>query len=151
MTSYRDAIPVAVLVSLAVGALVGSVLVMASEDNAVGDVLPRLLAAVGVGVLASAPVSLPLGLCGGALAATMLARVQARWTRKRWIGIGSLLGAVLGSIGAGLYCVSFNGTDEAAIRFFLAIGSLAGATSGALVGVWCARKQVNVAEHGASL
>jgi hypothetical protein len=151
MTSHRDAIPVAVLVSLIVGALVGSVLVMSSEDNAVGDLLPRLFAAALLGVLASAPVSLPLGLLGGALAATMLGRAQARWTGRRWVGIGVLSGAMLGSVGSGLYCVSFNGTDVAAVSFFLAIGGLAGATSGAIVGAWCTRKQISSAVSGASL
>ena len=132
-----------------VGTVMGSALVMASEDNAVGDLLPRVLAAVSVGVLASAPVSLPLGLLGGAIAATMLARAQAPLTGRKWVGIGFLSGAVLGSCGSGLYCVSFNGTDAAAVSFFLAIGGLAGATSGSIVGAWCARKQISLAEREA--
>ena len=151
MTSHRDAIPVAVLISLVVGALAGSMLVMSSEDNAVGNLLPRLIAAVGVGVLASAPVSMPLGLLGGTLAATLLARAQARWTGRRWVGMGALSGVVLGSLGTALYCVAFNGTDWEAVRGLLAIGGLSGGASGALVGSWCARRQSGVAVTEASV
>ena len=150
MTAHRDAVPVAVLVAIGVGTAIGSLLVMSSEDATRRDVA-SVIGAVGVGVLASAPVSLPFGFLGGVLAAAALRRAPAGWARASWIGAGVLTGATLGGIGSGLYAAAFAGPDASMIAGFLGIGAIAGSVSGSIVGAWCAHARSSLELREASL
>ena len=126
----------AVITAFFTGAAMGTVVVLNSGDGA-GP--PPLLGAVAIGVLASVFVSIPLGVVGGAVMAWVMRRERRPRTRSAWVGTGLMVGAGIGGIGSAAISAGSTGFHEFATLFFLAIGALAGAIAGAVLGLWCAR------------
>jgi hypothetical protein len=138
VSARRRAISVSTLTSLVVGTVVGAALVLSSEDVVRSNSVPVLVVgAFGLGASASFLVSIPLGIAGGFMVAALLEQRVER-SRGRWLGLGLVSGAVAGSFGSALYSSAFNGFEVGALAFFFVVGGVAGAISGAIIGLWCA-------------
>lgn len=139
MSTRSHAIFAAVLISVVVGAGLGTALVL-------GPTIPQQISAemaieaLGMGGFASIWVSLPLGVVGGVFAAAMLTRAPNNRTSVQWAVLGGVSGAVLGGVGSALYSAAINGANFPAMSGFLVLGGVAGIICGVAMGVWCAKQ-----------
>jgi hypothetical protein len=146
------AICVAVLVAQTVGSLVGAAIVFLGEPKGtVWDRLPGLgVQALGIGTMASCLVAIPLGVIGGAVAAVLIRNHPSGLTLRQWLARGLLSGASIGGVGASAYSLVYDlsfsfSVDLPAFFFYFAVGAVAGALSGLIVGAWSFRV---VRDHG---
>jgi hypothetical protein len=90
--------------------------------------------------LASLPITLPLGLVGGALTARVLSQEDGRRPLRSWVSRGAAWGLGLGFAGTALWFGVMSlgeGRVPLPILGFPFLGALCGAIIGSLVGAFC--------------
>ena len=86
-----------------------------------------LLSLVLFGAIGSLPVSLPIGILGGVIAAMIVKMRPSGWSIARWIALGSACGGILGFVGAGVW---FGWEKAIGQQFLPAIPAMATEPSG---------------------
>ena len=136
---------VSVMASIAVGVVVGSVVVVLSEPQERWQQLltgwSDLAALTLIAGFASLPVSLPAGIAGGIFAAKTFTKHAAVRSTSDWLAAGSIWGATIGVISTWIvYGWASIGSDNplGILLVFGANGAVAGAAVGLLVGGYCA-------------
>lgn len=128
-------VAVSVLVALAWGTAVGTVLVIQPELPIRLD-LGLFVQSVAIGLVSSGMYAVPLGIVGGLVAARLLRAGPRGWDRERWIRVGALYGATIGALGPFAVFVFVDPLIALAIG---GVGAVTGALCGATMGRWCAR------------
>jgi len=129
------AVSVSVLVALAWGTLVGTVLVIQPELPIRLD-LDLLADAVFIGAVSSSMYAVPLGIVGGLVAARLLRGGPRDWDRDRWVGTGAGYGAAIGALGPFAVLVFVQPLVGLVMGV---VGAVTGSLCGATMGCWCAR------------
>jgi hypothetical protein len=133
---------VSLIASIVVAVIFGALVVVTTTPSALDlsrdgiDILGTLLAA-------SLPVSMPLGIVGGAVALWAL-RHPTTLRPRRWVRQGAIAGVVIGSAGSAAAAAAFS-TVAAVWAVYCMVGALAGVICGALVGLWI--QSIQTAQH----
>ena len=138
------------IVSVLFGIVAGAVAILGGETRAsilhtlttFDGLLGLLLSLVLFGALGSLPVSLPIGILGGVIAAMIVKKRPSGWSIARWIALGSACGGILGFVGAGVW---FGWEKAIGQQFLPAIpamamyGGIVGMLAGGIVAAYCKR------------
>ena len=150
-------IGMAVLVSGIVGTVTASIVALIGESSETVQYHLTTTPGLGdlfiLGLLASAPVSLPGGIMGGVLAAAVLSRQRAANPIVGWVPKGAVAGALLGATVASLvYGFPSFGTPAFAplLHFTAPLAAATGALVGAAVGCYCQSRLTGATGNGST-
>jgi hypothetical protein len=129
VTVFR-VLAISVAVAMCVGAIVTAIIIVTTDPGHGGT----LAEVVQVCLLVSLPISIPLGLLGGGVAAWATRGPKTR-PFSAWVRLGSVAGLLIGSLGAAAAALSFS-TVSLTWKLYFVVGSVAGAMCGAAVGLW---------------
>jgi len=127
LLSVTVSVALGTVIALSLAILLGGM----PEHWSISELVREAPAAILFGLWTSAPVTVPLGLIGGSVAALAL-RANQHLSRERWMVRGSVIGAGIGFLPLAAWDILFEHHSDALV--FPVLCGFAGACSGAVMG-----------------